>query len=136
MSVEPLRRCAACGDTEYGHLPGCTEPRTHDPMCPTFGQPTCLQASLPNYDCDTYGHLPPCGEFNCLCHLIARVRQDEHDSYCGSTAFGGCGCYESGAYEERDRIRTAVLDHYRVAPKAAEPMLRIIDKETTDGNTE
>lgn len=39
------------------------------------------------------------------------------------------GC-AAGARDENTRIRTGVLDYYTVAPKAAEPILRIIDKDT------
>ena len=56
---------------------------SHDPLCPTFGKPSCTLASLPNYDCDSYGHLPPCGEFYCLCgpeSFAARVRADEREA--------------------------------------------------------
>jgi hypothetical protein len=34
-----------------------------------------------------------------------------------------------GVHDENRRIRDGVLEYYKVAPKAAEPMLRIIDKE-------
>lgn len=37
--------------------------------------------------------------------------------------------YVLGQRAERDRIRRAVLDHYKVAPKAAEPLLRRIKGE-------
>jgi len=35
---------------------------------------------------------------------------------------------EAGAGEENRRIRTAVVEYYKVAPKAAEPILHLIDE--------
>lgn len=39
---------------------------------------------------------------------------------------------QQGARDERKRIRDGVLAYYAVAPKAAEPILRIIDMERHD----
>jgi hypothetical protein len=52
---------------------------------------------------------------------------------CTECYAGDCVCDEirDGMQRERQRIREGVLEYYKVAPKAAEPLLRIIDGESS-----
>jgi hypothetical protein len=74
----------------------------------------------------------------CVCEPVRRAEQRGRDAVAqmwdaDTRTFPGriIEAFDRGVAEEKRRIRSEVVDYYKVAPKAAEPILRIIDATQT-----
>lgn len=88
--------CPMCGDTLYGHLPGCNlNVHEHDPMLDDF-----MHTRNGDYITCSIG-----GLFG----LLARVRADERERYLASGTTDYARGYASGKRDERDAARDAIM---------------------------
>jgi len=78
-------------------------------------------------------HLPECfktdpewDEFPCICERL-RAARDRGYGEAMDDGWGNPGHIKAAVEAERERIRAGVMTFYRVAPLAAEPMLRVIN---------
>jgi len=82
-------------------------------------------------------HEPECyfwepSNISCICDRL-RLARDRGYGEAMDDGWGEPEHIKAAVIVERERIREGVMDFYRVAPLAAEPMLRVIDDRQKDG---
>jgi len=113
----------------------------HDPLCP-YSQPCPVEWRNDDWRRET-GEVTPhrivsgssnrcveCDAGDCVCDIIGQAERRGYGIGYGSAmddGWGEPGHIKVAVVAERERILDGVMNFYSVAPKAAEPMLRIIE---------